>query len=265
MTKLAIVGASGRMGGALIRGAVADSSLQLVLALERSDSASLQLDAGDVAGAGTLEVAITDDVLQQSFDVMIDFSTPTSSCANLEKCISLKKAIVIGTTGMSDKEMLQLHEASKHIPVFFAANMSVGVNVTLKLLELAARALGQQTDIEVIEAHHKHKVDAPSGTALKMGEVLALATNKQLPEDGVFVRHGHTGARQDGAIGFSTIRGGDIAGEHTVMFIGESERVEISHKATDRKIFAEGALRAAKWLAQQSPGLYGMNELLGFD
>lgn len=253
------------MGGALIRGILKDESLHLSVALERVASDTLGKDAGEVAGVVALNNLITDNVASKEFDVMIDFSTPEATVNNVTSCMSLKKAIVVGTTGMDSRQIDHLIDASRHIPVFFAANMSIGVNVTLKLLEFAAKAIGQQTDIEVIEAHHKYKVDAPSGTALAMGEVLAAATNKLLPDNGVFTRHGISSERENGTIGFSTIRGGDIAGEHTVMFIGESERIEISHKVTDRKIFADGALRAAKWLATQPAGLYGMNELLEFD
>ncbi|MFT5259508.1 MAG: 4-hydroxy-tetrahydrodipicolinate reductase [Gammaproteobacteria bacterium] len=265
MTRLAIVGSAGRMGGALLREASEDNGLEVGVALERANASSLGQDAGVVAGLGKSRLKISSDAQADDFDVMVDFSTPEATMQNIQTCLAMQKAIVVGTTGMSQEQVQSLHSAAKEIPVFYAANMSVGVNVTLKLLEVAAKALGEQTDIEVIEAHHKHKVDAPSGTALKMGEVLAASLGKSLERDGVFTRHGITGARKEGSIGFSTIRGGDIAGEHTVMFIGEAERIEITHRATDRKIFAQGALRAAKWVVNQPAGLYGMNELLGFD
>ncbi len=265
MTKLAIIGSAGRMGRALVHEASRDSSLNIGAALEHASSPALGKDAGLLAGVGEKGLSISSSLGGAEFDVMIDFSTPEATAHNLQSCMDLGKAIVVGTTGMTAEQVENLNETAKHIPVFFAANMSVGVNVTLKLLELAAKALGEHTDIEVIEAHHKHKVDAPSGTALKMGEVLAQSLGKDLQQDGVFARHGITGERKAGSIGFSAIRGGDIAGEHMVMFIGEAERIEITHRASDRKIFAQGALRAAKWLAMKPPGLYGMNDLLGFD
>ncbi len=264
-TNIAVVGGAGRMGGAIVRAAQDSDEIAVSAVFEQAGNKALGEDAGVLAGIGSCGVLLADSVLDAYFDVMIDFSTPESTLANLEACTQLGKPIVVGTTGMTAEQQTALHEASKQIPVFFASNMSIGVNVALKLLEMATKALGQQCDIEVIEAHHKHKVDAPSGTALTMGEVIADALGKDLQHDGVFAREGITGARKDGSIGFSTIRGGDIAGEHTVMFIGDSERVEISHRTTDRKIFAKGALRAASWLAQQPTGLYGMNELLGFD
>lgn len=264
MTKLAITGPAGRMGGALIRAAAADPLCQLSVALTHAASPAIGQDSGTVAGLAPNNLPITSAIDGADFTVMVDFSNPAATMQNIQTCLAQQKAIVIGTTGMSGAQLEQLTAAANKIPVFYAANMSVGVNVTLKLLELAAKALGAQTDIELIEAHHKHKVDAPSGTALQMGAVIAAALGKDLQRDGVFARHGITGERTEGSIGFSTIRGGDIAGEHTVMFIGEAERIEITHRANDRKIFAQGAIRAAHWLAKQDLGLYGMQELLGF-
>ncbi len=262
MLRLAVVGAAGRMGGAIIRAVRAESEISLSLALERSGSEFIGTDAGDLAGLGATGTLISDSINPDAFDVMVDFSNPASTLAHISSCAKHGKPIVVGTTGMSPSDIAQLDTAAEKIPILFAANMSVGVNVTLKLLEMAAAAIGEQVDIEVIEAHHKHKVDAPSGTALAMGEVMAKVLGKDLQKDGVFSRHGVTGERVDGSIGFSTIRGGDLAGEHTVLFIGDSERIEITHRATDRKIFANGAVRAARWLGDKPAGRYDMQDVL---
>lgn len=251
------------MGGAIIRAIQDDDAVSLSCALERHESAALGEDAGLLANVGKLGMAIVDSPRGQSFNVMIDFSTPTSTRLNIEHCLSEGRAIVIGTTGLNDDVMNKMREAAKHVPVMFSANYSVGINLAAKLLKVAAAVIGNETDIEVIEAHHRHKVDAPSGTALLLGRAIADELGKDLSRDGVFCREGIIGERASGTIGFSTIRGGDIAGEHTVMFIGESERIEITHRATDRKIFANGAIKAAKWLSNQPAGLYDMNDVLG--
>lgn len=263
MIKIAVIGAAGRMGGAIIRAISADDSVVLSCALEYAESPTIGKDAGNVANIGALEVPIVASPKGQAFDIMIDFSTPASTLLNIEHCHSEGRAIIIGTTGMNDAVMAKMRQAAQQIPVMFSANYSVGVNVTAKLLKMAAAVIGDDTDIEIIEAHHKHKVDAPSGTALLLGNAIADEMGKNLSQDGVFVREGIIGERKQGSIGFSTIRGGDIAGEHTVMFIGESERIEITHRATDRKIFANGAIRAAKWLSGRPAGLYDMNDVLG--
>lgn len=265
MINIAVIGAAGRMGGALIRTIQNDDAVTLSCALERPGSTALGQDAGIVANVGSSGVTIVDSPQGQAFDIMIDFSTPASTLLNIEFCKNAGRAIVIGTTGMNDEVMEKMRQASEQIPIMFSANYSVGVNLTAKLLKMAAAVLGNETDIEIIEAHHKHKVDAPSGTALLLGKAIADELGKDLSQDGVFCREGFVGERKQGSIGFSTIRGGDIAGEHTVMFIGESERLEITHRATDRKIFANGAIRAAKWLDDQAAGLYDMNDVLGLN
>lgn len=264
MVNIAVIGAAGRMGGAIIRAIAVDDALTLSCALERPGSIALGKDAGIVANAGSSDVEIVDSPVGQPFDIMIDFSTPASSLLNIEFCQHEGRAIVIGTTGMNAEVLAKLEQASQSIPIVFSANFSVGVNLLARLLRTTAGVVGDDADIEIIEAHHKHKVDAPSGTALLLGNAIADELGKDLSHDGVFCREGIIGERKPGSIGFSTIRGGDIAGEHSVMFIGESERIEITHRATDRKIFANGAVRAAKWLSDKSPGLYDMNDVLGF-
>lgn len=262
MREIAVAGAAGRMGCMLIEVITEDAEARVSHAFERAESPQLGCDAGENAKVGEIGVAIADRIDAAPFDVLIDFTAPSATVANAAWCAEHGKAMVIGTTGMSDQDKRSLSGYAENVPIVFAPNMSVGVNLTLKLLEIAAKALGDYADIEVIEAHHKHKVDAPSGTALRMGEVIANALDRDLTKDGVFARHGQTGARPPGAIGFATIRAGDIVGEHTVLFAGEGERVEITHKATSRRTFASGALRAAHWLAGQPPGLYGMPDVL---
>lgn len=263
MIKLAVIGAAGRMGGAIIRAIEVDSAVDLGCALERAESSALGQDAGLIAGLAPLGINIEAAAKTQGFDTMIDFSTPAASLLNIEYCRQEGKAIIIGTTGMNDEVLAKMRQAAEHIPIIFSANYSVGINLAAKLLKMTAAVIGNEFDIEVIEAHHKHKVDAPSGTALLLGKAIAEELGKDLHQDGVFCREGIIGEREQGSIGFSTIRGGDIAGEHTVMFIGESERIEITHRATDRKIFANGAIRAAKWLKDKPAGLYDMNDVLG--
>lgn len=265
MIKIAIAGAAGRMGRTLIEAVDDSASLTLTNPFEHHASERVGADAGELAGIGSRGVPITSAIDANDFDVLIDFTVPAVSLEHARWCQANNRRIVIGTTGLSDDEQQQLSEMGSSAPIVYAPNMSVGVNLTLKLLDLAARTLGDDVDIEVIEAHHKHKVDAPSGTALKMGEVMATALNRDLNTDGVFVRHGQTGARPEKAIGFATIRAGDIVGEHTVLFATAGERVEITHKATNRMNFAAGAVRAAIWLAGQPVGLYGMDDVLSLD
>lgn len=265
MTKIAITGAAGRMGRALIEATHQSEGLQLSVALERPGSSVIGTDAGELAGVGALGVAISDDLatVTDQFDVLIDFTRPEVTSRNLAICHAANKRIVIGTTGFSEAQKQSIQDASQSIAVVFAPNMSVGVNLCLKLLDMAARVMGDYTDIEIIEAHHRHKIDAPSGTALRMGEVVAAALGRDLKDCAVFGREGQTGERDRKTIGFETIRAGDIVGEHTVMFADIGERVEITHKASSRMTFAKGAVRAAGWLMQHPNGLFDMQDVLG--
>ena len=264
MIKVAITGATGRMGKALIEATNANDNTQVAVALERPGSTVIGADAGEIAGVGNLGVALVDDVSKVTgdFDVLIDFTRPEVTLTNLEACRQAGRSIVIGTTGFTDEQKQQIEDAAKDISVVFAPNMSVGVNLCLKLLDMAARVMGNDVDIEVIEAHHRHKIDAPSGTALRMGEVVADALGRDLKECAVYGREGNTGERDRGTIGFETIRAGDIVGEHTVMFADIGERVEITHKASSRMTFANGAVRAASWVMQHKSGLYDMQDVL---
>jgi len=241
------------------------SQVHLVAAIERAGSSVIGLDAGELAGIGKKNIAIADsvDAVVDQTDVLIDFTTPDSTMANLAACRAANKRLVIGTTGLSEANKKAIADAAKDISIVFAPNMSVGVNLCLKLLDIAARVMNEDIDIEIIEAHHRHKVDAPSGTALAMGEVVASALGRDLKECAVYGREGHTGERDRMTIGFETIRAGDIVGEHTVMFAGIGERVEITHKASSRMTFAKGAVRAAKWLMAQENGLFDMQDVLG--
>jgi 4-hydroxy-tetrahydrodipicolinate reductase len=265
MTRIAISGAAGRMGRHLIEACHLAPVVELSVALEHPDSPLLGADAGDLAGVGRLGVALGADLgaVTGEFDVLIDFTRPAATLANLDACVAARRRMVIGTTGFSDAEKARISGAGSEIAVVFAPNMSVGVNLCLKLLDMAARVLGDEVDIEVIEAHHRHKVDAPSGTALRMGEVVAAALGRDLKSCAVFGRQGHTGERDRRTIGFETIRAGDIVGDHTVLFAGTGERIEISHKASSRMTFASGAVRAAEWVMRQDAGLYDMQDVLG--
>jgi len=266
MTRIAIPGAAGRMGRNLIDACQRADGLALGVATERPGHDLLGSDAGVVAGVGELGVPIGGDLeaAAASFDVLIDFTAPAATLVHLDICRRYGKAIVIGTTGFTAEQKQLIGEAAGEIGVVMAPNMSVGVNLCLKLLDMAARVLGDEVDIEIIEAHHRHKVDAPSGTALRMGEVVASALGRDLSDCAVYGREGITGARARKTIGFETIRAGDIVGEHTVMFAAEGERVEITHKASSRMTFASGAVRAAGWVAGQPAGLYDMQAVLGF-
>ncbi len=262
--RVAIAGTSGRMGKVLIETVLATPGCRLVAALDRDGAPSLGVDAGQFLGRVT-GVSISSDVVAalQEADVLIDFTRPEGTLAHLAICRQLGVNMVIGTTGFSEEQKQQLTEAGKQIGVVFAPNMSVGVNLTFKLLEMAAKVLAEGYDIEIVEAHHRHKVDAPSGTALRMGEVVADALGRSLEECAVYGREGVTGERDPSTIGFATVRGGDVVGDHTVMFMGTGERVEITHKASSRSTFAQGALRAARWLTTQPAGLYDMQDVLG--
>lgn len=264
MKRIAITGAAGRMGKALLEATYQAAGMTISAAIERPGSSVLGADAGELAGIGRLGVPVVDSVeTAGEFDVLIDFTRPEVTLANLAVCVQRGSAMVIGTTGFSDEQKQLIAQASQDIAIVFAPNMSVGVNLCLKLLELTAKVLGDEVDIEIIEAHHRHKVDAPSGTALRMGEVVAEALGRNLKDCAVYGREGRTGERERKTIGFETIRAGDIVGEHTVMFADIGERVEITHKATSRMTFANGAVRAAQWLSEKSPGLYDMQDVLG--
>ena len=263
-TRIAIVGAAGRMGRTLIQAVAATEDVELTVATERPESSLIGADAGELAGIGSNGVMLTAHLsgLTDDFDVLIDFTGPAATMSHLEICRNNGKKMVIGTTGLSEDEKMQLKAAADNIAIVFAPNMSVGVNLCLKLLETAARVMGDQSDIEIIESHHRHKVDAPSGTALRMGEVVADTLGRDLKQVAVYGREGHTGARDPKTIGFETIRAGDVVGEHTVWFAMDGERVEITHKASSRLTFANGAVRAAAWLSDKSEGLFDMQDVL---
>jgi len=265
MVRIAVVGASGRMGLCLLKAALAAENAELTVAVSRPDSLALGKDAGELAGVSAAGIKVCDDLaaLTEKFDVLIDFTRPDASMDYIEICRQAGKKIVIGTTGYSEAQKAAIAEAAQDVGIVIAPNFSVGVNLSLKLLEMTAKVMGEYTDIEVIEAHHRHKVDAPSGTALRMGEVVAAALGRDLKDCAIYGREGDTGARDRKTIGFSTIRAGDIVGEHTVMFADEGERVEITHKASSRMTFANGAVRAAAWLADKPKGLFDMQDVLG--
>jgi len=263
MVRIAIPGAAGRMGQELVRTCQSTAGVETGAVSEHTDSPAIGRDSGEIAGIDPVGVLIQGSLDPQNFDVLVDFTRPQPAMMHLQLCLQQNKAMVIGTTGFSAEEKEAISAAAKEIPVVFAPNMSVGVNLCFKLLATAAEVLGDSVDIEIIEAHHRHKVDAPSGTALGMGEVIAEALGRDLDDCAVYGREGNTGERERTTIGFSTIRAGDIVGEHTVMFASEGERVEITHKASSRATFANGAIRAAKWLAEQPPGLYSMQDVLG--
>ncbi len=265
MVRVAIVGVSGRMGLCLIKAALAAQNVELTVAVSRPESLAIGKDAGELAGVAAAGILVGDDLaaLTDRFDVLIDFTRPEASMNYIEICRQAGKQVVIGTTGYSEEQKAAIAAAANDIAIVIAPNFSVGVNLSLKLLEMTAKVMGDYTDIEVIEAHHRHKVDAPSGTALRMGEVVAAALERDLKDCAIYGREGDTGARERKTIGFSTIRAGDIVGEHTVMFADEGERVEITHKATSRMTFANGAVRAAVWLAGKQQGLFDMQDVLG--
>jgi 4-hydroxy-tetrahydrodipicolinate reductase len=253
------------MGKNLIEAVGMTKGLELTAATEHPDSSLIGADAGEVAGVGKLGVTIAADLaaVVNDFDVVIDFTGLAPTLNHLSICREHSKKIVIGTTGFDDAQKAQIADASKEIGVVFAPNMSVGVNLCFKLLDMAARVMGDDCDIEIIEAHHRHKLDAPSGTAVRMGEVVADALGRDLSKVAVYGREGQTGERERETIGFETIRAGDVVGEHTVWFATEGERVEITHKASSRMTFAKGAARAAAWLESKDAGLFDMQDVLG--
>lgn len=265
--RIAIAGSGGRMGRQLIQAVQQAQGVVLGAALERPGSSLVGTDAGELAGVGPLGVTVSDNLekVVNDFDILIDFTRPEGTLAHLAFCVAHGKAMVIGTTGFDDAGKAAIQAAAQQIGIVFAANFSVGVNVMLKLLEKAAKVMGDYTDIEIVEAHHRHKVDAPSGTALAMGEVIAGALGRDLKECAVYERVGYTGERDPKSIGFATIRAGDIVGEHTAIFADIGERVEITHKASSRMTFANGAVRAAFWISNQQNGLFDMRDVLGLD
>ena len=264
-TRIAITGAAGRMGKMLIEAVSLASNATLAVALERPESSLIGADAGELAGLGACGVKVSGSLESciNDFDVLIDFTAPQATLANAKVCAANQKALVVGTTGFTHEEEETLLAYQSQTAICKAANFSTGVNVCLNLLEKAAKALGDDYDVEVYEAHHRHKVDAPSGTALAMGQSVADALGRDLPAVSVYGREGQTGAREKETIGFATVRGGDVVGDHTVMFMGEGERIEISHKASSRMSFARGAVRAATWMCLKDAGFYDMRDVLG--
>jgi len=262
--RLATACARGRTVPLLIQAALQLDGVALGAALEREGSSLLGTDAGELAGAGKTGVTVQSslEAVKDDFDVFIDFTRPEGTLNHLAFCRKHGKGMVIGTTGFDDAGKQAIQDASRDIAIVFAANFSVGVNVMLKLLEKAAKVMGDYTDIEIVEAHHRYKVDAPSGTALAMGEVIAQALDKELKDCAVYAREGHTGERVPGTIGFATVRAGDIVGEHTAIFADIGERVEITHKASSRMTFANGAVRSALWLKEKDKGLFDMRDVL---
>ncbi|QLB21436.1 4-hydroxy-tetrahydrodipicolinate reductase [Vespertiliibacter pulmonis] len=262
--RIGIVGAGGRMGRQLIQAVQQAEDVMLGAAFVRKGSSLVNADAGEVAGIGVIGIKISDDLASQAdqFDLLIDFTRPEGTLDYLNFCQQHGKKIVIGTTGFDEEGKQAIYTAAEKIAVVFASNYSIGVNLVFKLLEKAAKVMGDDSDIEIIEAHHRHKVDAPSGTALSMGEHIAKALGRDLKTHGVFSREGITGERKRDEIGFATIRAGDVVGEHSVWFANDGERVEISHKASSRMTFANGAVRAAKWLETKPHGLFDMTDVL---
>ncbi|MCT8546980.1 4-hydroxy-tetrahydrodipicolinate reductase [Glaesserella parasuis] len=262
--KIGVVGAGGRMGRQLVQAVNNAEGVELGAVFERKGSSLVGADAGELAGIGHLGVTVTDDLASQvnHFDLLIDFTRPEGTLEHIAFCVAHNKKMVIGTTGFDDAGKQAIKSASEEISIVFASNYSVGVNLVFKLLEKAAKVMGDYCDIEVIEAHHRHKVDAPSGTALSMGEHIAKTLGRDLKTHGVFAREGITGERKRDEIGFATIRAGDVVGEHSVWFADEGERIEIAHKASSRMTFANGAVRAAKWLQTKQNGLFDMTDVL---
>jgi 4-hydroxy-tetrahydrodipicolinate reductase len=265
MIRIAITGAGGRMGKTLIEAISLTDGVELGAALERPESSLIGVDAGELAGVGKNSVSVAGSIAEvaDQFDVLIDFSVPDATVANATFCAANNKKMVIGTTGLDAEQNALVVSAADSNAICMASNFATGVNLCFKLAELAAAVLGDETDIEILESHHRHKIDAPSGTALSLGESVARAVGRDLNEVAVYGREGQTGARDPQTIGFATVRGGDIVGDHTVLFAGEGERVEITHKASSRLSFARGAVRAAKWLSTKESGLFDMQDVLG--
>ncbi len=264
MVKLGVCGAAGRMGKTILEVCHDHQEVEVTAAIEYSGSPVIGMDSGELAGIGKNAVIVSDDIsaVADNVDVMIDFTLAHSVPDNIKKCVSSDCKMVIGTTGLSQEIQNQITSAAEKIGIVFAPNMSVGVNLCLKLLEMAATVTGDEFDVEIIEAHHNQKKDAPSGTAIRMGEVVAQSLGRKLSDCAVYGREGITGVRDKMTIGFETIRAGDIVGDHTVMFAAAGERIEITHRATSRKTFASGAVRAAQWIHDKASGLYDMQDVL---
>lgn len=267
MTRVGVVGAAGKMGKTLISLIHESAQLSLCAAIEQPGTPAVGQDAGELAGVGRLGITVSDDLaaVTAEIDVLIDFTIAAATVAHLAICDAHGTPMVIGTTGLSASEIERLHDVGRRLPIVFASNYSVGVNATFRLVEEAARILGNEVDVEIIESHHRHKVDAPSGTALTLGERVARGLGRDLAAVAQHGREGNTGERARETIGFHAIRGGEIVGEHTVMFISGGERLEITHRSQSRANFAEGALRAAGWVADQPAGIYDMNDVLGLN
>ncbi len=265
MTKIAVNGAAGRMGGRIITAIKETEGLQLSGALEMAGHPALGQDAGMMAGCGALDVAITDlhEKALEDAQVLVDFTFPEVSLKNIEICAQMGKTIVIGSTGFTPEQRAKVEQYARQVPIVLAPNMSVGVNACFKILKEAARILGEGFDVEIVELHHNQKKDSPSGTAVRMGEIVAESLGRDYQSSAVYHREGMCGARTKEEIGMQTVRGGDIVGEHTVYFIGMGERIEITHRAMSRDMFARGAVRAAGWIVGQKPGVYDMQDILG--
>lgn len=264
MINIAVTGAAGRMGKALIEVISSTEGVQLSAALERPDSSLIGADAGELAAIGRNNIQLVDSLhsVIDQFDLLIDFSTPINSAENVALCAQHGKMVVLGTTGLNEQQLKQVSQSSERTAICMASNFATGVNLCFKLAELAAKVLGEDVDIEISETHHRHKIDAPSGTALSLGESVAGALGRNLQEVAVYGREGQTGTRDRATIGFATQRAGDVVGDHTVLFAAEGERVEITHKASSRMAFARGAVRAALWLSGQQTGLFSMQDVL---
>lgn len=266
MTNIAIAGASGRMGKNLIEAIKLTKNSVLTTAIEHPSSPFIGMDSGQIAGIGINNIPIINNINNaiNNFDVLIDFTNPSSTIKNTKICNYEKKKIIIGTTGFNNKQKIELLNFKKTMPICMASNYSVGVNLCFNLLKITAKTIGEDADIEIIEIHHKHKIDAPSGTALNMGDIIANTLDHNLKKIAIYGRSGQIGIRKKNTINFASIRGGDIIGDHTIMFICEGERIEITHKASTRMSFATGAVRAASWIKNQKNGLYNMQDVLGF-
>ena len=266
MTRIAVTGAAGRMGKTLVQAIHEETGITLGAAFERADSSLIGVDVGELAGIGNIGVKLSSDLSAEleRFDTLIDFSIPDATLSAVTSCAEAGKRLVIGTTGFDDAGLAIIRTAAELTPLMMAPNMSVGVNLCFRLIEMAAAVLGDDVDVEIIEAHHRHKIDAPSGTAVRMGEILSRVLDRELSEVAVFGREGIVGERDRRTIGFSSVRAGDIVGEHTVLFAGSGERIEVTHRASSRSNFAQGALRAAKFLENQPNGLFDMQDVLGF-
>ena len=265
MRRIAVAGAAGRMGRTVVQAVAEDEGVRLGAALERPGMPLLGADAGELAGVGELGVRVVDSLsaVVDDFDALIDFTVPAATLRAVEVCRAAGKQAVIATTGIGAEGTAAIRKAAGDIAIVMAPNMSVGVNLVFRLTELAARVLGEDTDIEIIDLHHRHKIDAPSGTAVRLGQIVAQAVGRNLDEVAVYGREGETGARDRRTIGFETIRAGDVVGEHTVLFGGTGERVEITHRANSRMNFARGSLRAVRFLEDRTTGLYDMQDVLG--